>query len=152
MKKQELIHLHGLLAEVVKYCQMAGDIEPDLTDYEELGVRPTSIHRSKTMQTEAVFKLGEGITSDIDTSRELEGAEVLHERPELRSEKEAFDVLKSNAQLKAATGEQSTMELTEDVFEEMGSDAEYWLDRLEGSRIETGDEEYGIGTEVYLKI
>jgi hypothetical protein len=69
MKKQELIHLHGLLAEVSTHCQMSDGIKPDLTDYESLGVRPTSIHQSKTDHKEAVFALAEGITADLETVR-----------------------------------------------------------------------------------
>ena len=69
MKKQELIHLHGLLAEVSTHCQMAGDIKPDLTEYEALGVRPTSIHQSKTDHKEAVFALADGITTDLEAAR-----------------------------------------------------------------------------------
>ena len=69
MKKQELIHLHGLLAEVSTHCQMAGDITPDLADYESLGVRPTSIHQSKTDHKEAVFALADGITADLEAAR-----------------------------------------------------------------------------------
>jgi hypothetical protein len=66
MKKQELIHLHGLLAEVSTHCQMNGTVTPDLTDYEALGVRPTSIHQSKTDHKAAVFALAEGITADLE--------------------------------------------------------------------------------------
>ena len=69
MKKQELIHLHGLLAEVSTHCQMSGDITPDLAEYESLGVRPTSIHQSKTDHKEAVFALAEGITTDLEAVR-----------------------------------------------------------------------------------
>ena len=66
MKKQELIHLHGLLAEVSTHCQMQGDVHPDLEQYEALGVRPTSIHKSKTDHKTAVFALAEGITADLE--------------------------------------------------------------------------------------
>ncbi|MFC7071366.1 UPF0058 family protein [Halobaculum lipolyticum] len=66
MKKQELIHLHGLLSEVrSEYEEWGTDI--DLTEYQELGVKPTSIHRSKTDHKAAVFKLASGITSSADT-------------------------------------------------------------------------------------
>jgi hypothetical protein len=65
MKKQELIHLHGLLAEVSgQYEQWNGE-EPDLDEYEELGIRPTSIHKSKTDHKAAVFAIAKGITSDM---------------------------------------------------------------------------------------
>ena len=65
MKKQELIHLHGLLAEVRKQCEY-WDNEMDLAMYEELGVKPTSIHKSKTDHKAAVFKLTAGITDSMD--------------------------------------------------------------------------------------
>ena len=65
MKKQELIHLHGLLAEVSNHCEMADDVTIDLKEYHELGVKPTSIHKSKTDHKDAVFALADGITSEL---------------------------------------------------------------------------------------
>lgn len=65
MKKQELIHLHGLLAEVRKQCE-AWDDNLALEPYENMGVKPTSIHKSKTDHKAAVFKLAGGITAPID--------------------------------------------------------------------------------------
>ena len=66
MKKQELIHLHGLLAEVSKhYVQSGGQITLD--QYETLGVRPTSIHKSKTDHKAAVFALANCITSEFSS-------------------------------------------------------------------------------------
>ena len=62
MKKQELIHLHGLLAEVRTQCE-AWEDNVDLTEYESLGIKPTSIHKSKTDHKAAVFELAKGITS-----------------------------------------------------------------------------------------
>jgi hypothetical protein len=72
MKKQELIHLHGLLAEVSGQYETwnAGDL--DLDEYESLGIRPTSIHKSKTDHKAAVFALANGITSDMDAESEAE--------------------------------------------------------------------------------
>jgi hypothetical protein len=65
MKKQELIHLHGLLAEVRNhYEQRTGD-DVAATEYETLGVRPTSIHKSKTDHKAAVFALADGITDEM---------------------------------------------------------------------------------------
>ncbi|SFL50434.1 hypothetical protein SAMN04487950_4031 [Halogranum rubrum] len=66
MKKQELIHLHGLLAEVQNQCEKWEGNEFPMTQYEELGVRPTSIHKSKTDHKAAVFKLAKGITKSVD--------------------------------------------------------------------------------------
>jgi len=66
MKKQELIHLHGLLAEVSNNYEEYNKISLDYSEYENLGVRPTSIHKSKTDHKAAVFALANCITSDLD--------------------------------------------------------------------------------------
>jgi len=65
MKKQELIHLHGLLAEVSSQCAEWDDCQVDLENYETLGIRPTSIHKSKTDHKAAVFALASGITANM---------------------------------------------------------------------------------------
>ncbi|SDJ56407.1 hypothetical protein SAMN04515672_1001 [Natronorubrum texcoconense] len=65
MKKQELIHLHGLLAEVSNQCAAWDDCQIDLEEYETLGIRPTSIHKSKTDHKAAVFALAGGITMNM---------------------------------------------------------------------------------------
>ena len=66
MKKQELIHLHGLLAEVHDQLEAWEDDQIDLDAYDDLGVRPTSIHKSKTDHKAAVFKLSMGLTGSMD--------------------------------------------------------------------------------------
>ncbi|WP_135304658.1 UPF0058 family protein [Haloarcula amylovorans] len=65
MKKQELIHLHSLLAQVQHSYEAdtGSDVEHD--EYAELGVKPTSIHKSKTDHKDAVFALADGLTSDM---------------------------------------------------------------------------------------
>ena len=72
MKKQELIHLHGLLAEVSNHFEARMDEPVDLTEYEELEVRPTSIHKSKTEHKTAVFALAGGITDSVEVQTEEE--------------------------------------------------------------------------------
>lgn len=62
MKKQELIHLHGLLVEVRDQYERRNDGRLELSDYEDTGVHPTSIHHSKTAHMEAVFELADGLT------------------------------------------------------------------------------------------
>ena len=71
MKKQELIHLHGLLAEVQSQIEEWDGCTIELTSYYELGVRPTSIHKSKTDHKVAVFELIGGICEEV-VSREPE--------------------------------------------------------------------------------
>lgn len=65
MKKQELIHLHGLLAEVSNQCAAWDNCQIDLEEYDSLGIRPTSIHKSKTDHKAAVFALAGGITMNM---------------------------------------------------------------------------------------
>lgn len=65
MKKQELIHLHGLLAEVSNQCAAWDDCQINLDEYESRGIRPTSIHKSKTDHKAAVFALAGGITMNM---------------------------------------------------------------------------------------
>ncbi len=67
MKKQELIHLHGLLSEVRAECEDEESIELDLAEYREIGVQPTSIHRSKTDHKTAVFALARGLTASLES-------------------------------------------------------------------------------------
>jgi hypothetical protein len=48
------------------------DESVDISEYEAMGVRPTSIHRSKTDHKAAVFKIADGITTameDVETDR-----------------------------------------------------------------------------------
>ncbi len=70
MKKQELIHLHGLLAEVCNHYEQIAECNVEHAEYSELGVRPTSIHKSKTDHKAAVFALADGITEGMESETE----------------------------------------------------------------------------------
>jgi len=70
MKKQELIHLHGLLAEVRAQVENWEGEEFEMDSYAALGVQPTSIHKSKTEHKNAVFEIAKGITGSIDADSE----------------------------------------------------------------------------------
>lgn len=69
MRKQELIHLHELLAEVVDYC--ASDLDIETEDYRSQGTRPTSINHSKTAHEEAVFALCGSVTRPIRAAEDV---------------------------------------------------------------------------------
>jgi hypothetical protein len=71
MKKQELIHLHGLLAQVQNHYEEETGSNVEHDEYAKLGVQPTSIHKSKTDHKAAVFAIADGITSEM-TSEETE--------------------------------------------------------------------------------
>jgi hypothetical protein len=64
MRKQELIHLHGLLAAVSRHCEETG-ASVNYEEYDALDVQPTSIHRSKGDHQEAVLALAGGITDGV---------------------------------------------------------------------------------------
>ena len=68
MKKQELIHLHGLLSQVQNHYEQETGETVDHDEYATLGVQPTSIHKSKTDHKAAVFALARGITSEMTTT------------------------------------------------------------------------------------
>jgi hypothetical protein len=62
MKKEELVHLHLLLAQLKKYCE-ENDVDCDFTRYNELGISPFQVHRSKEEHKQAVFVLGTELVS-----------------------------------------------------------------------------------------
>lgn len=68
MKKQELCHVHGLLDWVLDRFEEAG-LDVDTEEYQELGVKPTSIHKSKVDQKEAVLALAASLADAAEASR-----------------------------------------------------------------------------------
>lgn len=64
MRKQELIHLHGLLDEVAQHCRDEGQ-PVSLADYHDLGTRPTSIQHAKGDHKAAVFSLTRSVASAV---------------------------------------------------------------------------------------
>lgn len=77
MKKQELIHLHGLLRQVQEeYEEKTGDvIEHD--EYDTLGVKSTSIHKSKTDHKNAVLTLSQDIAGGMAPTLAFEDEDLL---------------------------------------------------------------------------
>ncbi|MFH5802267.1 UPF0058 family protein [Haladaptatus sp. CMAA 1911] len=70
MKKQELIHIHGLLAEVQNQYETLSSHSTDCSEYEQLAVNPTSIHQSKTAHQEAIFALLDELTDMMSPKEE----------------------------------------------------------------------------------
>lgn len=56
MKKEELVHLHMLLAQFKKYCEESG-LSGDFSGYKELDISPFQVHRSKEEHKQAIFVL-----------------------------------------------------------------------------------------------
>ena len=62
MRKQELLHVHGLLAQVRRFCGERLDEEIDAPGYEKLQLRPNAIHVSKHRHEAAVFALASALS------------------------------------------------------------------------------------------
>ena len=62
MKKEELVHLHLLLAQLKKYYEENG-VDGAFAKYNELGISPFQVHRSKEEHKQAVFVLGTELVS-----------------------------------------------------------------------------------------
>jgi hypothetical protein len=73
MKKQSLIHLHGLLAQVHNFYEDALGVEFEVDDYVQYGVQPTSIHKSKEDHKTAVRLLSEQLTSEMSKFNDILG-------------------------------------------------------------------------------
>lgn len=66
MKKQELIHLHGLLAQAKNHYEEQKGSSIELERYMELGIQPTSIHKKKIEHKEAVLELAREICDELE--------------------------------------------------------------------------------------
>ncbi|MBN1455605.1 MAG: UPF0058 family protein, partial [Methanomicrobia archaeon] len=53
MKKEELVHLHMLLAQMKKFCEQHG-LDCDFSKYQELNISPFQVHRSKDEHKQAI--------------------------------------------------------------------------------------------------
>lgn len=56
MKKGELVHLHMLLAQFKKYCEVTG-VNANFSKYKALDISPFQVHRSKEEHKQAIFVL-----------------------------------------------------------------------------------------------
>lgn len=59
MQKDELIQMHTLLCQIKNHLQNTGVAELDsFEEYEQLGISPVHVHRSKGEHKRAIFLLG----------------------------------------------------------------------------------------------
>ncbi len=68
MRKQELIHLHGLFAEVALYFETQEDVTFNLEKYRSMNINPRSLHHSKCEHKDAVFALVDSIEDEFESS------------------------------------------------------------------------------------
>jgi hypothetical protein len=87
--KNELIQLHTLLAQI-KHHMEGEEQAPAFDEYEDVGVEPTPVHRSKSDHKKAIFTLGKELASSLSdeefsepsqVSNRLEEIATNHEKP-----------------------------------------------------------------------
>ena len=72
MRKQELIHVHELLAAAERFCERELGVSVDTPEYESMRVRPNAIHVSKARHETAVFHLAETINEAMTDAVSME--------------------------------------------------------------------------------
>ena len=66
MHKDELLELHQQMVIIKEYFEREADIEGNLfSTYEELDVRPSDVHKSKSEHKHAVFVLGNALATAL---------------------------------------------------------------------------------------
>jgi len=66
MRKEELVHIHTLLALLKKYCEDTG-LDCDFQKYNGLEISPYQVQRSKVEHKQAVFVLGNELAAGART-------------------------------------------------------------------------------------
>jgi len=61
MQKEELIQLHTLFVQIKEEIEQRLDVNGAFQEYEEFGVYPHHIHKSKNAHKKAIFILGKEI-------------------------------------------------------------------------------------------
>lgn len=65
MRKQELVYVHGLLAELREFYEQASGQPIPAPEYDAMDVEPTSIHRGKPEHEAAVFALASAMAEEM---------------------------------------------------------------------------------------
>lgn len=67
MRKQELIHLHGLLVETTQFLVDQGAVSTEIwNEYEALDINSYSIHAGKSDHEEAVLLLATSLRATVE--------------------------------------------------------------------------------------
>jgi hypothetical protein len=75
MHKDELIQLHTLLCQLKNWFESSGtNVGTPFKEYEDYGVAPQHIHKSKLQHKRAVFLLGKDLAAAIGGAEEFSGA------------------------------------------------------------------------------
>ncbi len=80
MQKDELIQMHTLLCQIKNHLQSTGVVNGDsFVEYENLGISPVHVHRSKGDHKRAIFLLGKEL-AQFASRGELSGPALVSSR------------------------------------------------------------------------
>jgi hypothetical protein len=65
MRKQELVYVHGLLAQLREFYEERAGRPIPAPEYDAMDVKPTSIHRGKPEHEAAVFALAGAMAEEM---------------------------------------------------------------------------------------
>lgn len=68
MQKEELLHLHMLMIQIKKYYEHVNGTPIVTREYDELGITPLHIHKSKNVHCVALMTLGNEIVAKMRES------------------------------------------------------------------------------------
>jgi hypothetical protein len=71
MYKDELLHLHQLLIYLMKFLLDNGVSKKFFQEYNDLGISPHHIHRTKAEHKYAIFVLAHGISTVLAENNEI---------------------------------------------------------------------------------
>ena len=69
MQKEELLHLHMLMAHIKKYYESITNEEIRTKRYDSLEISPVHIHKDKNSHRDALLTLGDEIVSHIHNQK-----------------------------------------------------------------------------------
>jgi hypothetical protein len=90
MHKDELLELHEELVVIKDYFQSREDVDDDrFQDYEELDVRPSHVHKSKSEHKHAVFVLGNALAEAMSDDEFSNAGRISKRMSELATDAES---------------------------------------------------------------
>ena len=78
MQKEELIQLHTLFVQIKNELERQMELNGAFKEYEQLGVLPHHVHKSKNAHKKAIFILGKEIAQVFSHARFSEMEKVAH--------------------------------------------------------------------------
>ena len=89
MHKDELLELHEQMVKIMEYFRARESVDGGLFDpYEELGVDPSHVHKSKSEHKHAVFVLGNALATAMSEDEFSNAGRVSKRMEELAEDAE----------------------------------------------------------------